>query len=210
MKHQQEHLNSLDDDISMDAELCAITAIGGDDVEDMRTAVELVESKKKKNGLPYGVSAEELTGNAEDNKRLTGRMRAFASNVVQGMSPKEAYRKAYNCENSSEATICANANRLLKDARITLLLDSFFEDMKENVITDNVSARRHIMKELFKHANDSKAQLGNRLKSLELMGRAIGMFTDKVEQKIEEVSVEQLKKELESSLHLLEGKRKPH
>lgn len=207
MKSREEFINSLCDDASMDDELSAITKSGGNDVEDMRSAVESVESKKKKNGLPYGVKAEDITGNAEDNKRMTPKMKAFASNIVQGMSPKEAYRRAYDCENSSEATIQANANRLLKDARITLLLDSFFEDLKENVITDNVSARRHIMKELFKHANDKNAQLSNRLKSLELMGRAIGMFTDKVEQRVEEVSIDQLKKELESSLHLLEEKR---
>jgi hypothetical protein len=61
------------------------------------------------------------------------------------------------------------------------------------------------MNELYKHANDDKAQLSNRLKSLELMGRAIGMFTDKLESKIEEVNVDSLKKELESSLALLDS-----
>lgn len=214
MKSREEFIKNLGDDASMDDELSAIAESGGNDVEDMRSKVESVKSKKKSNGLPYGVKAEEITGNAEDNKRLTPRMKAFASNVVQGMSPKEAYRRAYECENSSEATIQKNANALLKDRRITLLLESFFEDLQENVITDQVHARRHIMKQLFKHANDKNAQLSNRLKSLELMGRAIGMFTDKVEQKVEEVSVDQLKKELESSLHLLEStskrQAKPH
>ena len=204
MKSRESFINSLGEDASMDEELSAIAESGGNSDEVMRTNVAQVDIKRKKNGLPYGVQAEELTGNAEDNKRMTPKMRAFASNIVQGMSPKEAYRRVYDCENSSEATIQANANRLLKDARITLLLESFFEDLKENVITDNVSARRHIMKELFKHANDDKAQLSNRLKSLELMGRAIGMFTDKVESKVEEISTDQLKKELEASLALME------
>jgi hypothetical protein len=39
------------------------------------------------------------------------------------------------------------------------------------------------------------------------------MFTDKVETKVEEISTDQLKKELESSLALLDGKSgisKPH
>jgi hypothetical protein len=36
-----------------------------------------------------------------------------------------------------------------------------------------------------------------------MMGRAIGMFTDKVESKVETISTEQLKAELESSLELL-------
>jgi hypothetical protein len=37
------------------------------------------------------------------------------------------------------------------------------------------------------------------------MGRAVGMFTDKVEQKVEEISTERLKKELQSSLALLDN-----
>jgi hypothetical protein len=36
-----------------------------------------------------------------------------------------------------------------------------------------------------------------------MMGRAIGMFTDKVESKVETISTEQLKADLESSLALL-------
>ena len=38
-----------------------------------------------------------------------------------------------------------------------------------------------------------------------LMGRAVGMFTDKIEQKVEEISTEQLKKELQGHLSLPEN-----
>jgi hypothetical protein len=87
-------------------------------------------------------------------------------------------------------------------------LESFWNGLKENVIADQLATKRHVMAELFKHAQNEEAQLSNRLKSLELMGRAVGMFTDKVEQKVEEVNVDTLKKELESSLALLESNRK--
>ena len=170
--------------------------------EAMRTAVENIESPKKKNGKPYGVK-DETEPNGRD-KRITPKMRAFASYIVQGMTPRNAYRKAYDCDESAESTIANNANKLLKDSRITLLLDSFWEDMKENIIADAVATRRHVMKELVKHSNDDKVNIGNRLKALEMMGRAVGMFTDRVESKVEEVNAEQLKKELESHLHLLE------
>jgi hypothetical protein len=60
------------------------------------------------------------------------------------------------------------------------------------------------MEQLLKHSEDAK-QEGTKLKALELMGRAVGMFTDKVEQKIEEVSTSQLKEELKSSLALLDN-----
>jgi hypothetical protein len=45
---------------------------------------------------------------------------------------------------------------------------------------------------------------GSKLKALELIGRAVGMFTDKVETKVEEVSTDQLKRELEGHLALLD------
>jgi hypothetical protein len=60
------------------------------------------------------------------------------------------------------------------------------------------------MEQLLKHSEDAK-QEGTKLKALELMGRAVGMFTDKVEQRVEEVSTSQLKEELKSSLALLDN-----
>lgn len=182
----------------------ASTTHEGDYVEDMRSRVSQVEVKTKKNGLPRGVHRDETSTNGRD-KRMTAKMHAFASNVVQGMSPSDAYRRAYDTSNMSEASTMSEANRLLKDPRITQLLESFWTTLKENVIADAVSTRRHIMAELYEHAQNKEAQLSNRLKSLELMGRAVGMFTDKVETKTEEVNVDTLKKELESSLLLLQS-----
>lgn len=187
----------------------ASTTSEGDYVEDMRSRASQVEVKVKKNGLPRGVHREETSTNGRD-KRMTAKMHAFASNVVQGMSPSDAYRRAYDTSNMSEASTMSEANRLLKDPRITQLLESFWTTLKENVIADAVSTRRHIMAELYEHAQNKEAQLSNRLKSLELMGRAVGMFTDKVETKTEEVNVDTLKKELESSLLLLQSAKPLH
>jgi hypothetical protein len=187
----------------------ASTQGAGTHVVDIRSAVAQVEVKKKKNGLPRGVHKEETSTNGRD-KRMTAKMHAFASNIVQGMSPSDAYRRAYDCSNMSEASIVSDANRLLKDARITQLLESFWVTLKENVIADNQATRRHIMSQLFDHAERAGERTSDKLKALELMGRAIGMFTDKVESKTEEVNVDSLKKELESSLALLQTtKSKP-
>jgi hypothetical protein len=61
------------------------------------------------------------------------------------------------------------------------------------------------MSQLFDHAERAGERTSDKLKALELMGRAIGMFTDKVESKVEEINVDTLKKELESSLSLLQS-----
>jgi chorismate mutase len=213
MKTREEFINELGLDASMIEDIGAIKSSEGINVEDMRSRVNSVKVKKNKQGLPIGMKREENPNDIDEQthvgkgKRLSTKAHAFAMNVASGMSPREAYRRAYNPPNSSDATMQKNANALLKDARITLLLESLWEDVKENIITDQVIARRFVIKELLAHAKDEKNQTSNKLKALELMGRAIGMFTDKVEQRVEEISVEQLKKELESSLHLLENKR---
>jgi hypothetical protein len=206
MKSRENFINDLGlSDSLMDANSVSTTHEGNND-EVMRSAVSQVEVKRKKNGLPHGVRKEELMNAQGKEKRITPKMQAFVSNIAQGLSPKDAYRKAYDCSNSAESTIISSANELLKDSRITQLLESVWETVKENIVNDAVATKRHVMSELFKHAQNEEAQLSNRLKSLELMGRAVGMFTDKVETKVEEISTDQLKKELESSLALLDGK----
>jgi hypothetical protein len=67
------------------------------------------------------------------------------------------------------------------------------------------------MAELFKHSKDDDTPISMKLRSLELMGKAVGLFSDKAEQMAEVIDVDALKKELESSLRLLENanKRKP-
>ena len=206
MKSRENFINELGlSDSLMDANGTSIESEGTYD-EVMRSAVAQVNVKRKKNGLPHGVSKEELKNAQGKEKRITGKMQAFVSNIAQGLSPKDAYRKAYDCSRSAESTIISSANELLKDSRISMLLESVWETVKENIVNDAIATKRHVMSELFKHAQNEEAQLSNRLKSLELMGRAVGMFTDKVETKVEEISTDQLKKELESSLALLDGK----
>lgn len=145
-----------------------------------------------------------IKGITKGSKRITTKMRNFAALVAQGKSPREAYRTAYDAEGRREHCVVSAASRLMRDARIQALTADVWENVKENIIDDAIATRRFVMAELKRHADEAK-QDSAKLKALELMGRAIGMFTDKVEQKVEEISTDQLKRELESSLQLLEG-----
>lgn len=139
------------------------------------------------------------------SKRITAKMRNFAALISKGESPREAYRQAYNVTTNKEHTLAANASRLMKDERVIALTQSVWEAAKENLIDDVVAGRRFIMKELQGHAANDKVPPAVRLKALELMGRAFSMFTDKVEQRTEEITPEKLKAELQSSLALLDN-----
>jgi len=158
--------------------------------------LEMIEStieKKRKDGKPVGVRMNE--------PRITPKMRAFASAIAHGNSPRDAYRKAYNVRTgTSEASVIAGANKLMKDKRISGLVEPVFESVKQNIIDDAIATRRHVLEQLHAHASDANVRTGDRLKALELMGKAIGMFVDKSEAKVEQVDPEQLKRELDSHL----------
>jgi len=161
-----------------------------------REMLEMIEGTnevKRQDGKPIGVKRNE--------PRITPKMRAFASLVAQGNSARDAYRKAYEVRSgTSEATVIASANKLMKDRRISALMEPVWEAVKQNVIDDAIATRRYVLEQLHQHAADDNVRTSDRLKSLELMGKAIGMFVDKSEAKVEQVDPEQLKRELDSHL----------
>ena len=195
MARDKSSLGGIIDD-SIEGVLTDSTVGAGVDSEAIRSAVLQIQHKTKANGKPYGVKDTE----APDSKPLTGKMKLFAKHICSGMSTKQAYRTAYDATDSSEATVCVNANRLLGDERISKLIGSYLDQSVINILTDQASTRRHILQELLTHSQDKTAQLSNRLKALEMMGRSIGMFDPKAEIVAQAIDVTVLKKELESSL----------
>jgi phage terminase small subunit len=167
-------------------------ARGGGIRPDLLKAINATDEAHRQDGKPWGVK--------KPKGRVTAKQRQFASLVAQGHSPRDAYRKAYNAAGSSEASVVVNANRVMKVAKVAGIIESVWEHVEKNIIDDQVAARRFILDELHGHATNDKNRTGDRLKSLELMGRAIGMFTDKTETKVEQIDPDQLKRELDSHL----------
>jgi hypothetical protein len=198
---REELIDALESDaIKIDEDISSTNTPEPGNSEAIRIAVAKIKEKRTKNGKVYGVKDKE--GNP--HKRLTASMQLFVNHLLAGDTKLMAYRKAYNVKTENDASVIGNANKLLRDQRITALLGSLSEVVREKVIEDSVRTRRHVMEELFKHAQQAKTE-GTQLKALELMGRAVGMFTDKVETKVEEINTEKLKAELKSHLTLLEN-----
>ncbi len=165
--------------------------------EAIRSAALQVEVTTRGDGKPYG--HKPLEDEVTESKKTTAKMKLFASAVMEGLSPAEAYRKAYDCSNSTNATVIANANRLLNDSRITLLLQPVFEAKREMVINYELATRRFIMQELFEHAKNTE-KVSDKLRALEMMGKSIGMFTDVGDRDENDLDVEKLKKELKAKM----------
>jgi hypothetical protein len=139
---------------------------------------------------------------------MTARMIQFVNALVSGCTQVEAYSQAYDTSGSTRATIISNANRLMKDPRISMHLEAVLEATKQNVIDSDAQARQYVMQKLFDKVNEAQTSESGKLRALELIGKAVGMFTDRVETTVEQVDTETLKKELQSHLHLITDKKK--
>jgi hypothetical protein len=74
----------------------------------------------------------------------------------------------------------------------------------EVLAEDTAASKRYVLKELLALSKGAK-QEGSRLKALELMGRAAGMFQQSTEVVADKPTAEQLRKELSGHLKLLDN-----
>jgi hypothetical protein len=206
MKSQKEFIEDLQCSASSTIASDASIMPSGIDHEVMRTAIDRIEVKRTKSGKVQGMRVEETESST--NKRLTARMIHFVNLLVSGNDHITAYSTAYDVSGSTRATIIGNANKLMRDPRITMQLESVLEATKQNVVESDASARRYVMQKLFDKVNEAEVSESGQLRALELIGKAVGMFTDRVETTVEQVDTDSLKKELESHLHLLENANK--
>jgi hypothetical protein len=135
-------------------------------------------------------------------RQLTASQTAFVIGVVNGKTLKQAYRDAYPNDNSSDHGISANANRLFKHPKVQDMLEDAWGEITENLVEDMTATKRYVMKKLLEHSKNAK-QEGSKIKCLELLGKASGMFTQAEQRDDKTVSTDQLKGELAKYLRTL-------
>jgi hypothetical protein len=141
------------------------------------------------------------------HRALTIAQQAFVNNVIAGQTMKDAYRNAYPCDNSSEQTIATCAYKLSRHPRVAQMLNDAWGQTVEALADDLVAARRYVLRELVTHSREDK-QEGSRLKALELLGKASGVFTQSTVETAPVVTADQLKRELSGHLRLLDTAKK--
>jgi hypothetical protein len=135
-------------------------------------------------------------------RTLTGKQQAFIAAKISGMSNSQAYREAYPTDGSSDRVIAANAYRLTRHPLIAPVLERAWEETVEHLTEDAAATKRYVLKSLLALSKTAK-QEGSRLKALELMGKAVGVFTPAIDTVIIAPTADQLKKELSGHLKLL-------
>ena len=135
---------------------------------------------------------------------LTRAQIAFVEGIARGETYKAAYRAAYPGDSSTDASISTSAYRLLKDPRIQKALRDAQEDDPERLLDDPTAMKRYVLTQLLRCASQFK-QEGSKIKALELVGRATGVFVLRTEQEPAALTADQLRKELSAHLQLVDS-----
>ncbi|CAB4180384.1 hypothetical protein UFOVP1049_25 [uncultured Caudovirales phage] len=138
-------------------------------------------------------------------RRLTEKQLAFVRAKISGLSNQDAYREAYPDDHSSNRVISANAYKLTRHPVIGQMLEDAWGETAEALTEDLAATKRYVLRQLLALSKGAK-QEGSRLKALELMGKAAGVFTPSAETEVVAPSADQLKRELSGHLKLLGGK----
>ena len=149
----------------------------------------------------------DVAANAKHGLRtrpLTRAQLAFVEGVVRGETHKLAYRNAYPGDNSIDASISTSASRLLRDKRVQKALREAQEADPEVLLDDPEALKRYVLVQLLRCARTFK-QEGSKIKALELIGKASGLFALRPEQEPTAVTADQLRKELAVHLKLVDS-----
>ena len=135
---------------------------------------------------------------------LTDKQEAFAMLVFEGVNFSDAYREAYDASNMSAASIHIEACRLVKHPKVAHRIDTLIRDREAQQRMQRLSRSEKLISKLENIAfRDGEAD-GTQVRALELLGKSMGMWIDKVETEDKtERTEEQLEKEIQEKLKRL-------
>ena len=110
---------------------------------------------------------------------LTIKQEKYAQGLFSGLTQREAYKQAYNCENMTDKSIDEVACVLAADLKVS----SRIQELEDELRLRNMATVEKVLSEMAKvgfTAVDG-ARVNDKLRALEMMGKHLGMFTEKVE-----------------------------
>jgi len=144
-------------------------------------------------GRPWG---------AAHQRQLTPQQQRFTDLLIEGKAPKDAYRQAYNNTSAADSTVATAAYKLRRHPLVAKALQDAQEQTHDVLVEDTQAAKRYVLRSLVALSTEAK-QEGSRLKALELLGRASGMWRDKPETVVKQVTAAELKAQLQGHLRLV-------
>ena len=135
---------------------------------------------------------------------LTEAQARFAQGLIEGKTLKAAYREAYPNSSANDGTVAAAAHRLSKHPRIAAMVNTAWAESVEALTDDVEATRRYVVKSLL-HMVQTSEQDSTKIRALEALGRASGAFTPAPAEKPQAVTPDQLRRELQGHLRLLDN-----
>jgi len=113
---------------------------------------------------------------------LTEKQEAFCMAVFEGSGFSDAYRSSYDASNMKPATVNRQAHELMINSKITARMDELHRQREAEQRMSSLSRSEKVIKKLEQIGLDAD-DVGStsQIRALELLGKTIGMFTDRVE-----------------------------
>ena len=139
----------------------------------------------------------------KEEKPLTGKQEAFAKLVAGGAVLSDAYRECYAADSMKDSTVWSEACRLAQNPKVSARIKDIQADMEADRRTIERRREEWVLKRLSEEA-DQADNASSRIRALELVGKTVGMFTDRVEQSdTTERSASDIERELRAKLERL-------
>ena len=121
---------------------------------------------------------------------LTDKQERFVQGLINGKSQREAYKAAYNCKKMKDKTVDEKASKLFRAdkvrARYNEVHDRLIQEAEDECIITVKDVLREIATVALLSLDDPKVIVGivkasDKNKALEMAGKHLGMFTDKLQ-----------------------------
>jgi len=111
---------------------------------------------------------------------LTAKRKAFAQAVADGLSQADAYRAAFDADGMSAGAVWTEASLLARNPQVAQRIGELkaeADDVRQIML---VGREHAILAQIEFEAFNARSD-ASRLKALELLGRAAGLFVDRLE-----------------------------
>ena len=127
---------------------------------------------------------------------LTAKQEAFAQEVAKGSTLADAYRSAYNTEKMKPSSVWNNASQLMQRTQVAHRVEAIQQAMEQSSLHDTARLKRLVLERLHVEATNEDNSDASRVRSLELLGKTVAMFSDRVEQVETNRSASEIEQEL--------------
>ena len=113
-------------------------------------------------------------------RKPTKKQREFAHAVVEGKSYAEAYRGVYNTKTDNKRTVWREAHAVAKNPHVAPMIEEGVAKNQREILRSLGKRREWIVGKLL-HEAEYGDNPSTRVRSLELLGKASGLFTPQEE-----------------------------